>query len=81
MTAMASSPLACYRHPQCDLALRHGSALVGTLRRRYGDGFARGYRREQSLAEILSSLDEASLLQVAKDFEHGRLMLASTGGR
>lgn len=74
---MASSPLAVYRHPQCDLALRFGCALVGTLRKRYGDGFARGYRREQSLAEILPSLDEPSLLRLAKDYEHGRLIVGA----
>lgn len=78
---MTSSPLAWYRHPQCEFTLRFGSALVGTLRKRYGDGFARGYRREQSLAEILPSLDEGSLLRIAKDFEQGRLTVSVTGGR
>ena len=78
---MKSSPLAPYRHPRSDLALRFGDALLGALRKRYGDAFAPGYRREQSLAEVLPSLDDASLMQIAKDYEHGRLELTMPGRR
>ena len=75
MTALASSPLALHRDPRSDFVIRFGAVLVGTLRRHYGEQFAQGCRREQTLAEILSTLDDASLLRVAKDYEQGRLDL------
>ena len=46
---------------------------MGTLRKVYGDGFARGFNDHMKLADVLHTLDEESLSQLVQDHEHGRL--------
>ena len=52
---------------------KHGTTLVGTLRKIYGQSFAAGYPATEKLSEILLHLNETSLSQLRRDYETGHL--------
>ncbi|MBR0779768.1 hypothetical protein [Bradyrhizobium iriomotense] len=63
------------RHRDKDGAIskKHGSTLVGTLRKIYGKGFAAGYADTTQLSEVLPQLNETSLSQLRRDHDTGHL--------
>jgi hypothetical protein len=62
-----------YRDKEGELSRKHGNTLVGTLRSRYGSHFAAGCSESDRLTDILDQLDEASLTDLARDYETGKL--------
>ena len=52
---------------------KHGTTLVGTLRRIYGQGFAAGYPATEQLGDIMLHLNETSLSQLRRDHKTGHL--------
>jgi len=70
------SPALDSRHRDGSGEIRHkrGDALVGTLRETYGSDFARGYRSDTKLSDLLkrtgsASLSEYLLAGTSKRFE------------
>ena len=59
------------RHSKHDgeISHKHGSTLVGTLRKIYGQGFAAGYPPTEQLSGVMPYLNETSLSQLRRD--HG----------
>ena len=62
-----------HRDKDGEISKTHGNTLVGTLRRIYGDSFARGFNDNMKLAHVLHTLDDELLSQMVHDHEHGRL--------
>jgi hypothetical protein len=62
-----------YRDKEGELSRKHGNTLVGTLRSHYGSDFAAGCSESDRLTDILDQLDEASLTDLARDYETGKL--------
>jgi hypothetical protein len=57
-----------------EIAQKHGSTLVRTLRAGYGPHFAAGFRDTDTLADVLAASPEhASLSQMRHDHEAGKL--------
>jgi hypothetical protein len=52
---------------------KHGTTLVGILRKIYGQNFAAGYPATEKLSEILHHLNETSLSQLRRDYGTGHL--------
>ena len=52
---------------------KHGTALVRTLRKVYGQGFAAGYPETAKLSEVMLQLNETSLSQLRRDHETDHL--------
>jgi hypothetical protein len=63
------------RHPNKDgeISKKHGTTLVGTLRKIYGKPFAAGYPDTTTLSEVLPQLNETSLSQLRRDHGTGHL--------
>jgi hypothetical protein len=55
-----------------EIALRHGSISVRSLREFYGS-FAPHCADNEKLGEVLADLDEASLTQLIRDYKNGKL--------
>jgi hypothetical protein len=55
------------------ISKKHGNTRVGTLRKHYGAGFARGFNDTDTLAQVLATLDEPSLTKLVKDEHEGKL--------
>jgi hypothetical protein len=62
-----------HRDKNGEISRKHGNTLVGTLRRTYGPNFAHGCGDHERLSDVLQRLDEASLSQLVRDHEAGRL--------
>ncbi len=62
-----------HRDKDGEISRKHGNTLIGTLRKIYGPGFAKGYDDQQKLSEVLSTLHDHSLSQLARDHERGEL--------
>ena len=56
-----------------ELSRKHGNTLIGTLRSHYGSDFAAGCSESDRLTDVLDQLDEASLTNLARDYEAGKL--------
>jgi hypothetical protein len=62
-----------HRNHDGEISHKHGSALIGTLRKIYGQSFAAGYPATEKLGEVLLQLNETSLSQLRRDHETGHL--------
>ncbi len=62
-----------HRDKNGEIAKKHGNTHVGTLRKHYGAGFAKGFKDTDTLAHVLATLDEPSLTKLVKDHEAGHL--------
>ena len=62
-----------HRNHDSEVSHKHGTTLVGTLRKIYGQSFAAGYPATEKLSEILLHLNETSLSQLRCDYETGHL--------
>jgi hypothetical protein len=62
-----------HRDKNGEISRKHGNTLVHTLRKIYGDSFAPGFRPFQKLSDVLVTLDDHSLSQLARDHEANRL--------
>ena len=56
-----------------EISHKHGTTLVGALRKIYGQSFAAGYPATEKLSDILLHLNETSLSQLRRDYETGHL--------
>ena len=54
-------------------ARHRGNALIRTLRKAYGAGFAKGCNDEEKVSDVLHKLDEQSLTHLVHDHENGNL--------
>jgi hypothetical protein len=70
-----SKPGIDHRHPNKDgeICGKHGNALVGTLRKIYGQGFAAGHPETAKLSEVMLKLNETSLSQIRRDHKTDHL--------
>ncbi len=62
-----------HRDKNGEISRKHGNALVQTLRKIYGAGFAPGRPGEEKLSDILHKFDEASLSQLHRDHDGRQL--------
>jgi hypothetical protein len=62
-----------HRNNDGEISGKHGSTLIRTLRRVYGQSFAAGYPETEKLSEVLLNLNETSLSQLRRDHETGHL--------
>jgi hypothetical protein len=62
-----------HRDKNGEISRKHGNTLVRTLRRIYGQNFARGADDSHKLSDILATMDEASLSQLVRDHQAGTL--------
>jgi hypothetical protein len=62
-----------YREDNGKLSRKHGNALIWTLRKAYGLGFASGCADHAKLSDVLAKLDEPSLSHLIRDHEAGNL--------
>lgn len=62
-----------HRYMSGQLNRMHGNTLVGTLRKIYGNDFARGCWEQEKLSQVLVDLDARSLRQLVRDHEEGTL--------
>jgi hypothetical protein len=56
-----------------ETARKHGSTLIGTLRKIYGQGFAPRCGDDEKLSDVLEKLHEHSLSQLVHDHHHAEL--------
>ena len=56
-----------HRDKNGEVSRKHGNTLVGTLRKTYGQGFAKGHGDHEKLNDLLHELDEPSLRQLIRD--------------
>ena len=56
-----------HRDKDGEIGRMHGNSLIGTLRKTYGSGFAPGFDPNAKLADVLMTLDEASLTTLVRD--------------
>ena len=62
-----------HRNKDGEISSKHGTTLIRTLRRVYGQSFAAGYPETENLSEVLLKLNETSLSQLRRDYETGHL--------
>lgn len=62
-----------HRDKNGEISRKHGNTLVGSLRRIYGPGFAKGFEDHVKLSDVLATVDESSLTQLVHDHEGGKL--------
>lgn len=62
-----------HRDRNGEISRKHGNTLVRSLRRIYGEQFARGFPETATLAEVLHQLDEPSLSALHRDHD-GQLL-------
>jgi hypothetical protein len=55
------------------ISKKHGSTLVSTLRKIYGNSFAAGHPPTATLDKVLQKLGETSLSQLVRDHETHQL--------
>ena len=56
-----------------EISRKHGNTLIGTLRKHYGTNFAPHCADNEVLSDVLQKMDAASLHQLLRDHETGRL--------
>ena len=56
-----------HRDANGEISRKHGNTLVGTLRKTYGEDFAKGTRADAKLSTVLKDLDDKSLSQLVKN--------------
>jgi hypothetical protein len=62
-----------HRDKNGEISRKHGNTLIRTLRKTYGENFAKGCDNNETLGDILHKLDEPSLSRLIHDHEQGRL--------
>jgi hypothetical protein len=62
-----------HRNHDGEISHKHGTILIGALRKVYGQSFAAGYPATEKLSEVLLQLNETSLSQLRRDYETGHL--------
>jgi hypothetical protein len=62
-----------HRNKDGEISHKHGSTLIRTLRKVYGQSFAAGYPDTEKLSEVLLQLNETSLSQLRRDYQTGHL--------
>lgn len=62
-----------HRDRNGELSKKHGNTLVRTLRKSYGEDFAKGFSETTKLSDVLQTLDEPSLSKLVKDHTAGTL--------
>ena len=70
---MAIPGMQRHRDKNGELSKKHGNTLVSTLRKIYGESFARGFSGHTKLSEVLGEMDDHSLTQLVHDHEAGTL--------
>jgi hypothetical protein len=55
------------------ISRKHGSTHIGTLRIRYGHGFASDFPDYTKLGEVIFKMDEPSFIRLSQDVQSGRL--------
>jgi hypothetical protein len=58
---------------------RHRDTTVGSLRKTYGPGFAKGYRRDVKLSTVLESTGAGSLDEYFEHYQRARALAKATG--
>jgi hypothetical protein len=56
-----------HRDKNGEVARKHGDALIGSLRKTFGQHFAPGVGNDAKLSDILQKLDEESLRKLIRD--------------
>jgi hypothetical protein len=56
-----------HRDKEGRIGRKHGNTLIATLRRRFGESFAKGQPANARLADVLYRLDELSLGKLIRD--------------
>jgi hypothetical protein len=62
-----------HRDKNGEIAKKHGNALIGTLRKIYGAGFAPGCGENEKLSDVLKRITDHSLSQLVHDHQTGEL--------
>jgi hypothetical protein len=62
-----------HRDKSGEISRKHGNTLIGTLRKHYGQGFAKWCRADAKLSEVLQNIDEPSLSRLIHDHDAGNL--------
>ncbi len=62
-----------HRDTNGEISRKHGNTDIKTLRKIYGEHFARGFPLSAKLSHILVDLDEPSLTKLVHDHEAGAL--------
>jgi hypothetical protein len=62
-----------HRDKNGEISRKHGNALIRTLRKTYGPGFAKGRADDEKLSDVLHKLDELSLSHLVRDHNAGKL--------
>lgn len=62
-----------HRDRNGEISRKHGNTLIRTLRKAYGESFAKGFGDDEKLEDVLHRLDEPSLSRLIHDHEHGAL--------
>jgi len=62
-----------HRDRNGEIARKHGNTLIATLRKIYGAQFAPGGNDDDTLADVLETMHEASLSQLVHDHQRGEL--------
>lgn len=63
-----------HRDKNGEIGRKHGNTLIRTLRKSYGEDFAKGCADNETLGDVLHKVDEPSLTKLIHD--HGRGQLA-----
>jgi hypothetical protein len=62
-----------HRNKEGEISGKHGNALVRTLRKIYGQGFAAGHPETAKLSEVMLKRNETSLSQIRRDHKTDHL--------
>ena len=62
-----------HRDKDGEISRKHGNALVRSLRKIYGSGFAPGFNDTDKLNDVLRKFDEPTLSQLRRDHDIGSL--------
>jgi uncharacterized protein (DUF2249 family) len=70
-----------HRNKDGEIGRKHGTTLIGTLRKTYGPAFAPGLSDQDKLSDVLHKLDEPSLSKLVQDHDAGHLHAIIRGDR
>jgi len=62
-----------HRDRNGEISRKHGNTLVRTLRKIYGNDFAKAFAETSKLSDVLQTLDEPSLSKLVRDHSAGTL--------
>jgi hypothetical protein len=62
-----------HRDKTGEISRKHGNTQIQTLRRVYGEDFAKGKRSDLKLSDVLQELDHTSLSRLLRDYEAHKL--------